>query len=204
MENNGQTILEEKQRFYLSEFREEAAWLSFMHRQGWKFLSTTGCRYRFEACEKEDWVYQLDFKEDGAYDEDYIRLFADYGWEYVYQHKEWFYFRKLRTPSPLADTDSDRTLEPDLSIFSDNQSKAEMCKRIINRQFLRILPLYFFILVYNYLIFGTSLLDGEDFGSGFLLGVSMVFMVATLISFGYFLGQYHRLQKIMKDLEPPV
>jgi hypothetical protein len=53
----------EKQSFLISEFREEAAWLSFMHRQGWKFISTNGKKYEFEQCEPEDWIYQLDFRK---------------------------------------------------------------------------------------------------------------------------------------------
>lgn len=213
-------ILEEKQIFYLAEFREEAAWLSFMHRQGWKFLSTTGRRYRFEACPAEDWVYQLDFKEDGVADEDYIQMFIDYGWEYVFQYGEWFYFRKLRSRDPYPDAagaaasddhaaeaaaaDTAATSADDLSIFSDNQSKIEMCRRIIRRNFLRITPLYICILLYDYLVFGTGFLEMGGFIGGLLQGVAVAAMLVIVAGLGFFLGQYNRLQKIIKDLENPV
>ena len=69
---NDPNILVEKQKFYISEFDQEATWLSFMHREGWKFSSTDGYRYKFEKAEKEDWCYQLDYKENGIAEEDYI------------------------------------------------------------------------------------------------------------------------------------
>ena len=101
-------ILTERQIFYISEFDVEAAWLSFMHREGWKMLSTTGFKYRFESCPKENWTYQLDFRADGVSEEEYIQMYADYGWEFVTRFRQWYYFRK-----PYSE-------EEDMSIFSDN------------------------------------------------------------------------------------
>ena len=99
-----QTIREWKS-FYISEFRAEEAWLSFMHQQGWKLQSIDkiGFHYTFEACEPQDWIYQLDFKEDGVAEEDYILMYEDYGWELVLRFRHWFYFRKLRTGDMTAD-----------------------------------------------------------------------------------------------------
>lgn len=192
-------ILEEKQIFYLAEFREEEAWLSFMHRQGWKFLSTTGRRYKFEACPEEDWVYQLDFKEDGVASDDYIQMFEDQGWEYVFQYMEWFYFRKKRE----KDADGNQK-GPDLSIFSDNQSRIDMCRRIIRRNFLRTIPFYLIFILYNYLVFGTDLFARNGFIGGLLLAVAVGTMMTFLFLIGYFVGQYSRLLKIIRDLENPV
>lgn len=180
----------EKQYFYVSEFKQEGAWLSFMHREGWKFVSTTGTKYEFEKCEKEDYVYELDFKEDGIADEDYIQMFSDYGWEYVFQYQKWFYFRKKRTQE-----------EEDMSIFSDNESKIDLCKRILKEQSLRILPLYCLLLVLDYIILFTPLAKGNTFFHGLAYGIVLGSILVIIFRFGIFIGQYSRLNKMIKDSE---
>lgn len=178
----------EKQKFYISEFEQEAAWLSFMQKEGWKFISTDGWKYKFEKCDKEEWIYQLDFKENGIADEDYIQMFQDYGWEYVFQFGEWFYFRKKK--------ESDKE---DLSIFSDRESKVELCKRIIKGQFLRTLPGYFLLLVYEYLIFFTDLLKAEGFFGGLLNGIAIASAIILLFLVYYHVNQFSRLHRIIKN-----
>ena len=131
----------EKQRFYISEFEQEAAWLAFMHREGWRLTSKEKCYYHFEPCEKEDWCYQLDFKESQSEDEDYIQIYKDYGWEYVLHSGNWFYFRKKKEEGK----------EEDFSIFSDKESKIEMCRRIstVNLvKYCRFMRLYLFTIIW--------------------------------------------------------
>lgn len=48
--------------FLISEFEEEEKWLSVMHNQGWKLIDITHNSYKFEKCQPEDWIYQLDFQ----------------------------------------------------------------------------------------------------------------------------------------------
>jgi hypothetical protein len=129
----------EKQYFYLSEFHEEEAWLSFMHREGWKLVSIKRNKYEFEKCVKENWVYQLAFKEDGIATDDYIQMFSDYGWEFVFQFRKWFYFRKKEV----------EVQKEDLTIFSDNESKIAMCKRVVKGYFYKVIPIsiIFFCLI---------------------------------------------------------
>jgi hypothetical protein len=183
----------EKQSFFISEFNEEAAWLSFMHRQGWKFLSTDGRKYKFEQCEAEDWTYQLDFKENGIEEADYIQMFTDYGWEYTFRYGKWFYFRKLKADA-----------EEDLSIFSDKESKIELCKRVINGDALRIAPILLLILGANYLLFFTSLLQKSDFLQGARFGVMLGSLLVLIFSLSITIGQYKRLFKMIKNYENPV
>lgn len=152
-------------------------------------MSTTGGQYEFEACEKEDYVYQLDYKEAGSEDEDYIQLFQDYGWEYVTKYKCWYYFRKRKEG------------DEDLSIFSDNESKIQMCARIVNGRFLRILPLYAVLLVFNYLTFFTDLFRGGGFWRGLAMGIAMGAMLITFFGFGAYINQVQHLQNKMKKLQ---
>jgi len=184
----------EKQRFYISEFREEEAWLAFMQREGWKFICTDGYKYEFEKSEKEDWTYQLDFKKDGIAADDYIQLYSDYGWEYVFKFRKWFYFRKFKIQGT----------EEDLSIFSDNESKIAMYKRVMNGNVYILLPLYIGMLVYDYLLFFTSIFKGDGFLSGVMLGTAIATMIVICLGFGFFIGQYTRLNKMIKNLENPL
>ena len=106
--------------FSISEFEEEAQWLSDMHSQGWRLKGISGNNYKFEKCESEEWVYQLDFQHKNIKKDNYIQLFTDYGWEYIMQHNNWFYFKKKKNKA-----------NTDVSIFSDKESKIAMCERLL-------------------------------------------------------------------------
>ena len=96
MSKTSADIYKTTQIFYIAEFREEQAWLSFMHKEGWKLLTTNGYRYTFERCAGEDWIYQLDFKQENITEADYIQMYEDYGWEFVLRFRNWYYFRKKK------------------------------------------------------------------------------------------------------------
>ncbi len=185
-------ILIEKQKFYISEFDQEAAWLSFMHREGWKFTSTDGFHYQFEKSEKEDWVYELDYLESGVAGEDYLQMYRDFGWEYVCQYDHWCYFRKQRVEGEEADT----------TLFGDRESRLELCKRVVHGQFLRMLP--FLLLMPSILNLFRLSKPMEHFGPVF--GVFLT--VLCILSLGLFiiplviyLNQINRLNKLIKELE---
>ncbi len=188
---NDPNILVEKQKFYISEFEQEAAWLSFMHREGWKFVSTDSLHYRFEKAEQEDWCYQMDYKENGIAEEDYIRMYEDYGWEYAGQCDHWCYFRKQRIEGEETDT----------TLFGDRESKLELCKRVVHGQFLRMLP---FLLLMPCVINLLRLAGPIDIGSPFF---NTFFSILCWLSLGIFiiplviyLNQIILLNKTIKRL----
>ena len=183
-------ILVEKQKFYISEFEQEAAWLSFMHKEGWKFVSTDGFHYQFEKADKEDWVYELDYKENGVADEDYLQMYKDYGWEYVGHFNNWFYFRIIRAEDMSADN----------SIFSDRESKLELCKRILKGQLLRLLPLFLLYGSYISLILFTDTLPKEGFLGGLFNGLAVASIIVFIFLISNYISQLCRIQKMMKEL----
>ncbi len=190
-EKENENILVEKQKFYTAEFEQEAAWLSFIHREGWRFLSTDGFHYRFEAAPKEDWCYQLDYKQNGVAEDDYLQMYQDFGWEFAGQYGNWFYFRKQRTNGE----------EPDLSLFSDRESKLELCKRIINGQLLRILPLLLIMCGSCSLLLLGVLLNSGGFLS-VIIGIAYFIQFALfLLPIGNYFSQMARLNKMMKGLD---
>ena len=189
---NDPNILVEKQKFYISEFEQEAAWLSFMHREGWKFVSTDSLHYQFEKTEKEDLVYEMDYLESGVAGDDYLQMYRDYGWEFVCQCDHWCYFRKQRTEGDEADT----------VLFRDRESKLELCKRVVHGQFLRMLP--FILLMPSTINLFRLSKPTEHFGP--IFGTALT--VISILSLGIFIvpliiyfNQINRLNKLIKELE---
>lgn len=189
---NFPNVLVEKQKFYISEFEQEATWLSFMHKEGWKFLSTDGFHYQFEKAEKEDWCYQMDYKENGIAEEDYITMYQDYGWEYVCQCNHWCYFRKKRVEHEETDT----------TLFGDRETKLELCKRVVHGQFLRMLPSILLLPCFVNLLrfFHPFELVGPFFGT-ILSIIAILTTLLFILPFIIYINQINRLNKLIKELE---
>lgn len=182
----------EKKRFYIAEFEQEIAWLSFMHQEGWKLVKTNRRKYEFVSCKKENWIYQMDFKGENQTAENYIHQFTENGWEFIFHYRNWFYFRKNKITNGK---------EEDLSLFNDNDSKIELCKSIINGNFLIIVPIYIFILVYNYLFFFTPIFRGNGVWTSIAIGIASVSVLVLCFGIGVYIGELSRLNKKIQDLE---
>ena len=113
---------------------KEEKFLRDMHKSGWKFTKVTGLgRYHFEKCEPNDVIYQLDYNQEGLKNKDeYVKMFADCGWEYMQTYCGYTYFRK-----PANEMNSNE------EIFCDNESKLQMMKRVYLG---RMLPLLLILL----------------------------------------------------------
>ena len=101
---------------------EEEAWLREMTHQGLHLLriAMPGV-YAFRRGEPQDVVYRQDVQtpeqaERGVY----LQLLQDAGWEYVTESGGLYYFRKAVEDG----------VEPEL--FTDNESRIEMYKRLMN------------------------------------------------------------------------
>ena len=132
--------------FMLPDYEQEEEYLREMHRDGWKFTHVTmpGV-YHFEKCEPEDVVYRLDYNPQSAdKKQDYVRMFEDYGWEYLQDLAQFSYFRKSAA-------------EEDTEIFSDNASKVDLMQRIFTKRMIPVLVIFLCCLVPNIV---NVLLDG--------------------------------------------
>ena len=121
--------------FTIADYDKEEEFLREQHKAGFKFVrfQFPGFYY-FEACEPEDVVYQLDFndnirKQDKA---DYLQLYKDTGWEYMFDVFEWSYFRKSASLE-----------EEEPTIFTDKESKIELINRVFKRRMLPIIIAFF-------------------------------------------------------------
>lgn len=181
----------EKKSFGVAEFLGEEKWLEEQHKNGWRFIKTNGTKYQFERCDADEWVYQIDFKEKGAAEEEYIQLFKDCGWEYVCQHDKWCYFRRIRE------------CDADLSIFSDRFSKIDMYTNVLlSRRLIVTVVLFVIACVIEWLSIFTSVFKGEggsywvDFSKAAIPWFGCGFFVATSFS----VSQYIKLRRMVNEL----
>ncbi len=99
---------------------QEERWLSAMARQGLHLVSVhLFGRYEFETGQPREMVYRLDYRNPAKTEQDdYLRLFADAGWEHAGQWYSWQYFRKPVQPGEEAE------------IFTDVDSKIAKYRRV--------------------------------------------------------------------------
>lgn len=171
-------------RFYtIADFIEEEIWLREEHRSGWKLTGMVPpCFYHFEACEPEDVIYKLDYKNN-AENEDYMQMLRDYGWEYLGHCFGWLYFRK-----PAAEV----TVENEGELFSDNTSRSEMLTKVIKTRILPLTVIFLCCVIPN----GLLALDGSS-GAFFTIFwmVLFAFYVYLLVHCGL------KLRKMKEELK---
>jgi len=154
-----------KHNFPISDFEEEQIFLASHHAEGRELFSVKGKKYTFQKCEKEDFVYQIDFNPDERQKYEYIQLYTDFGWQYVAEKDGRFYFRKSATCD-------------ENTIFSDRETKAIMCRKIIKRKLIGFIP----ILAISILVVGL-LMHFHNFIPLFItVTVAMIFIAILLIT----------------------
>lgn len=125
--------------FDITEYDKEQDYLRRMHAKGWhlKSISFPGL-YRFEACEPEDVVYQLDYNQEGiSHKAEYVRMFEDCGWEYLMDFVGYSYFRKSLSEMNGKEEE----------IFCDDESRLAMMERVFKRRMIPLLVIFFCIII---------------------------------------------------------
>lgn len=176
----------------ITDYEEEEMFLRQQHQEGWKFKKywIPGF-YFFDRCTPEDVVYRLDF--DQAHKEDkseYLQLYYDYGWEYLFDVNGFSYFRKP------ADTMQE---EVDMEIFSDNESKLEMIRRIFRRRMIPLFLIFLCCLVPQLLIQSINWLENGYAASRELTIIYMILFAAYVWLFIHCGLGIHRLEKKYKN-----
>ncbi|MEG0592884.1 MAG: DUF2812 domain-containing protein [Coprobacillus sp.] len=154
--------------FGLADFLEEQAYLEQQHADGWKFVRFQGLtKYTFEKCNPEQYIYQLDYKEDDKDNDEYIQMFVDCGWEYIMKYQTWYYFRK-----PKSDISSQ-----DNGIFTDKESKIEMMKKVMTKL---LIPTAI-CLCFPGMLFLTRAIDFNDKDIVYICIISFYAIVMTFL-----------------------
>lgn len=134
--------------FTISQYKEEQEYLSEMHASGWKLISINFPGfYHFEKCVPEEVVYQLDYNPNGYTSRrEYIQMFSDLGWEYMFNYVGYNYFRK-----PV------NQMEGNEEIFCDDESRLDMMKRVFKGRITPLLIIFFGILIPQLLLNASGL-----------------------------------------------
>lgn len=132
--------------FTIADYEQEEAFLREQHNKGYKLVRyVLPCFYYFKKCEPNDVVYRLDYSNSGKNaKDDYLRLFQDYGWEYLFDVNGWSYFRK------------DAVDDEDTEIFSDNHSRLDVVEKIFKTRMLPILVIFLLCVIPQFSRFTAS------------------------------------------------
>ena len=165
--------------FTIVNHKEEEQYLRQQHNAGWKFIKVTGVGiYHFEKCQPEDVVYQLDYNQEGSSDKaEYIRMFADCGWDYIQEFFGYSYFRKR-----VADMNGEE------EIFCDDSSRLAMMERVYKGRLVPLLVIFFAVLLPQFI----SNLSRGNYGVSLFLGAVLSIYVVIFV---YFAVRYHQQKK---------
>lgn len=177
--------------FLLSDYEKEEAYLTEMHRNGWKLKKVGFGVMTFEKCTPENVIYKLDFAANKKDDKNaYIALFGDYGWEYVQDFNNFSYFRR----------NADSLENEDTEIFSDNESRLEMIRKIINT---RITPLWCIFMAF--IIPNLIMLTSRDYYEGVLVRALLIIYLVLFAAYTYIFIHcgigFRRLKKKYENLK---
>ncbi len=170
----------------IADFKEEEVWLREMAKSGLHLKRMiVPCFYVFEKGAPEDVIYRLDFTNNDE-GKDYARMLGEFGWENCGRCVGWVYWR--RSADALAN-------EAEGELFSDDQSRLDMVKKVVQTRMLPLLVIFFACVLPN--LFRA--LDGGMYGaSGFFLGF---FGVMTALYIYLFIHCGGKLRRMQKELE---
>ena len=171
--------------FTIPEYNKEEQYLSAMHREGWRLthISLPGF-YHFEKCEPEQMAYRLDYNPEGIRNKaEYIQMFSDCGWEYLFDFVGYSYFRK-----------AGNELQENEEIFCDDASRLDMMKRVFRGRVVPLIIIFFCVIIPQLL--ATTFGYGGGSIAQSILSICFVFLASMYLSFflvfAYQLYQYEK------------
>lgn len=174
--------------FTVPEYEKEQEYLSQMHKIGWKLvrIGFPGF-YHFEACTPEDVTYQLDYNQEGiSHKSEYIQMFHDCGWEYLFDFVGYSYFKK-----PASEMDGEE------EIFCDDESRLDMMKRVYKGRLIPLIISFFGVIIPQLLMQIANYSSDEPFRV-FFLALFIALFLLYLILFIQFAVQYYAYKKKVK------
>ena len=179
-------------RFWtITDYEEEEQFLREQHREGWRLKRYffPGF-YLFDRCTPEDVVYRLDFDQAVKGEKmGYLKMYQDYGWEYLFDVNGFSYFRK-----------SAAGFDEETEIFSDNDSRLEMVRRIFRRRMVPLLCVFLCCLVPQLFIQYIRWVEYGDIGARVLTIIFDVLFVIYVCLFIHCGRGINRLKnKYQKD-----
>ena len=174
--------------FSIPHYRKEEEYLSSMHEQGWRLTKVTFPGfYHFEKCEPESVSYRLDYNQEGIRNKDeYVRMFADCGWEYLFDFVGYSYFRKAGVNGGEKE-----------EIFCDDESRLEMMRRVFKGRIVPLIILFLSVILPQLFLNTFRSVSESPFYGVF----SLIFLCAALIYLILFMVtavQFYSYEKMVK------
>lgn len=171
--------------FTIFQYQQEEKYLSSMHEMGWRLVKITfPCFYHFEKCQPERAAYRLDYNQEGIRNKtEYVQMFSDCGWKYLFDFVGYSYFYKEGAINPESE-----------EIFCDDFSRLDMMKRVFKG---RIIPL---IIIFAGVVLPQLFQSTLGFGGRSVIqeGLSGAFMIVAMmyiLMFGITAYQFYQYEK---------
>ena len=178
--------------FWNYDYDKQEKYYSDMHAKGWALMTQNSngvaatVRQIFEKCEPANVVYKIGYNAVKTDRDSYIKMFEDYGWEFIGTNQNYYYFRK----------NADGVSHEELDIFSDDESRLDMAKKAVMAGLPILLICTFCILIPQTL--NLLRLKGRDVGDWAMVGLYVVLWVVYV--WGY-LGAYLSYRRHKKQIE---
>lgn len=160
-----------------------------MHNSGWKLshISSIGF-YHFYKCTPEDVVYQLDYNKDGlAHKDEYVQMFKDCGWEYMFEFVGYSYFRKSAS----------QMQEGEEEIFCDDESRLDMLQRVMKGRLVPMMIIFCAIILPHLIMNIMRSLEG-DTDANLLVILFGAMFAAYMWVFTSYTKKYNKIKKAIK------
>lgn len=167
--------------FTLTDYDLEEEYLRKMHNDGWELSRPAHYTQTFRKTEPKDVVYKIDFLDNTDDFSAYKKLYEDYGWEYIGMVNNFTYFRK----------DAEGISDEDADIFSDNQSRFDMIKKIFRRKLMPLLTIFFCCVLTNFM---NAFRSYSDTYGKIWLGVAGALVIVYIYAFVRFAAGYFRIK----------
>lgn len=177
------TTKKEVKFFSVPEWEKEQDYLREMHKNGWRFVKVKHLGlYQFEKCEPEDYVYQLDYNQEGLeHKGEYIRMFRDCGWEYLQDFFGYSYFRK-----PVSEMNGKAE-----EIFCDDESRLDMMRRVFKGRLIPLILLFFGCILPNLIVQSQMQHTAGKVIFASYLGLVALYVILFAV-FGYKFWKYYK------------
>ncbi len=175
--------------FTLFEYEEEQAFLEQEHREGWK---VTGFKlpgfYKFEKCQPQEMYYRIDFTDEkGSKNPQYLQMFADNGWDFLWSVNGYSIFRKAAENAGQGKSE----------IFTDTESQINMLKKIQQKRLLPLITIFLCAVVPNF----VKGVNGQ-FGPGLLENILTGFFAVMFVFYIYvFVKSFVKIGSLKKKLQ---
>lgn len=178
--------------FWNYDYDKQEEYYTKMHAKGWALKKQDKAAVvlqQFEKCEPANVVYKIGYNAVKTDRDSYIKMFEDYGWEFVGTAQNFYYFRK----------NAEGVSPEELDIFSDSESRLDMAKKAVMAGLPILLVCTFCILIPQ--TFRLIAQPERDAGDWALIGMYVVLWVLYVWGYvGAFLS-YRRHKKQIEEKE---